>query len=154
MSGTVQNYLAEAAVKAAEELIVAIKRIPEDKLEWKPAETSRTAHHMFIECVLLTGYTADVIRTHTFPADMMQRYSTDTAAVSTLDIDTLSDRLRQSTATVAAAIREVPDTDLGVDIVMPWQTQALSETIAYPYWNMSYHLGQINYIASQLGCLD
>lgn len=154
MSGAVQNYLAEAATKAAEELIVALKRIPEDKWEWNPAETSRTALHMFIECVLLTGYTAEVIRTHVFPADMLARYGADTATMATLGVDALSERLRQSTTAVAAAIREVPDTDLGVDIVMPWQTQSLSETIAYPYWNMSYHLGQNNYIASQLGCLD
>jgi len=32
--------------------------------------------------------------------------------------------------------------------------QSLAEVMAYPYWNMSYHQGQINYIASLLGCLD
>jgi hypothetical protein len=29
----------------------------------------------------------------------------------------------------------------------------LANIIAYPYWNMSYHEGQVNYIASMLGCL-
>ena len=29
----------------------------------------------------------------------------------------------------------------------------LAQVIAYPHWNMSYHEGQINYIASMLGLL-
>jgi hypothetical protein len=28
-----------------------------------------------------------------------------------------------------------------------------AQMITYPHWNMTYHEGQINYIASILGCL-
>ncbi len=29
----------------------------------------------------------------------------------------------------------------------------VAQIASYPYWNMCYHEGQINYIASMLGCL-
>ena len=55
-------------------------------------------------------------------------------------------------AKATAAIRSVPDADLEVKIDMPWGLMTLAQLMAYAQWNMTYHLGQINYIASVLGC--
>jgi len=54
---------------------------------------------------------------------------------------------------VASVIRSVPDKDLDIELEMPWGKGTIGQIIAYPYWNMSYHEGQINYIASILGVL-
>ena len=62
--------------------------------------------------------------------------------------------LRENTAVVVDAIGAVSDADLAVNVETPFQTRTLAQIIAYPYWNMSYHEGQINYIASMLGCLS
>jgi hypothetical protein len=43
---------------------------------------------------------------------------------------------------------------LSIEFPSPWGSLSIEQTIAYPYWNMSYHLGQLNYIASMLGCLE
>jgi hypothetical protein len=36
---------------------------------------------------------------------------------------------------------------------MPWGPMTVSQILGYPFWNMCYHEGQINYIASMLGTL-
>ena len=51
-------------------------------------------------------------------------------------------------------IKDVTDEELGVQVDMPWGPMAMAQIIAYPFWNMCYHEGQINYITSMLGCLD
>jgi len=41
-----------------------------------------------------------------------------------------------------------------VEVQMPWGMMTLAQIISYPYWDMSYHEGQINYLASMLVCLN
>ena len=43
---------------------------------------------------------------------------------------------------------------MGVEIPMPWGPMTIGRMITYPQWNMTYHEGQINYLASLLGCLE
>jgi uncharacterized damage-inducible protein DinB len=61
--------------------------------------------------------------------------------------------LKENSTKTADAIRSVKDEDLDIVISMMWGDYKLSDVLAYPYWNTSYHQGQINYIASMLGCL-
>ena len=88
-----------------------------------------------------------------FPADC--DFSAFNRAKSELAADwsAVRDRLGQNTARVAAVIRATANADLSVEVAMPWGPMTLSQLAAYPYWNMTYHEGQINYIASMLGCL-
>ena len=58
--------------------------------------------------------------------------------------------LEENTSKVISAIGDVPDDSLSVAIPMPWGSQTVAEIVAYPFWNMTYHLGQINYIGSML----
>jgi len=64
--------------------------------------------------------------------------------------DALLSLLHANTQKVIAALNAVAEEDLNVAVPMPWGPMALSEVMAYPYWNMSYHEGQINYIAALL----
>jgi len=153
MSITLQAFFADAARQAAADLEAALLRLPEDKRNWSPAEKARTALDQAAECAMLNGYTVDLIQTRKWPAD----YSFDAffreKAELARDWNAVKVLLNQNTAKAAEAIRAVPDEDLGIQIQMPWGLMPLSKIIAYPYWNMSYHEGQINYIASILGCL-
>jgi hypothetical protein len=54
---------------------------------------------------------------------------------------------------VVETIGKTHDSDLGIEIEMPCGAMTLEQIVSYPYWNMCYHEGQINYIASMLGCL-
>lgn len=153
MSSAVQEYLAAATRKAAGSLSEALLRIPEDKRAWNPEGKARSAINLIGECALLNGYTAELIRSRQWQDDRFAKYPAELEAACALPWEEFHALLLRNTETVIAAIRETPDADLGVEIAMPWETTPLGQIIVYPYWNMTYHEGQINYIASMLGCL-
>jgi hypothetical protein len=150
---TLQEFCADAARQAAIDLEAALLRLPEDKRGWSPAEKARTALDQAAECAMLNGKTAELIQTRKWPAGgSMEDFFREKAELAR-DWNAVKALLDQNTAKAAEAIRAVPDEDLGIEVQMPWGPMPLSKIIAYPYWNMSYHEGQINYIASILGCL-
>lgn len=153
MSGAVQEFLARSAEKAAVDLEAALLRIPEDKRTWSPMGDARSAGDQAAECAILNGSTAELILSRAWKMDgdfsefirKKEELAKDTEGILTL--------LKENTPKVLAAIREVPDEDLGGEVQTPFGTMTLSQIMSYPLWNMSYHEGQINYIASMLGCL-
>lgn len=154
MPSTLHDFLSAATQKAADDLVIAYQRIPEDKQRWSPEGKARTALDQVIECALLNGYTVDLIQNRQWAGNAMETFMKDKAEAEAMTWDTLHAKLQENTKRVIAALQAVPDSDLQHPIQMPWSTQTLAEIMAYPYWNMSYHQGQINYIASLLGCLD
>lgn len=154
MSHTLADFLVAATQKAADDLVEAFLRIPEDKRNWQPEGKARSAADQVAECALLGGYTADLIRTRKWNDGVMGVYMTEKDKLVASGSDALNSLLQDNTKRVIEAIRSVPESDLATEIQMPWSKQTLAEVTAYPYWNMSYHQGQINYIASMLGCLD
>jgi uncharacterized damage-inducible protein DinB len=154
MSSTLHDFLSAATQNAAEELVTAYQRIPDDQQRWRAEGKGRSALDQVIECTLLNGYTADLIQNRHWAEGAMETFTKDKAEAEALDWDVLHSNLLENTRRVIAALQAVPESDLQNPIQMPWRTQSLAEIMAYPYWNMSYHQGQINYIASLLGCLD
>jgi len=154
MPHTLQEFLALAVQKAAADLETALLRLPEDKRNWRPAEQSRTALDQVAECAILNGSTVDLIETRVFSADFDYAEFTRAKDELSQDWDALRSLLHENTSRVVAAIRALPDADLDIQVNMPWGPMTLAQVIAYPYWNMTYHEGQINYIASMLGCLN
>ena len=154
MPSTLHDFLSAATQQAADDLVTACQRIPEDKQRWSPEGKGRTALDQVAECALLNGYTADLIQNRRWADNAMETFMKDKAEAEALDWDALHAKLQENTKRLIAALQAVPDGDLQNPIQMPWRTQTLAEIMAYPYWNMSYHQGQINYIASLLGCLE
>jgi len=148
MPNTLQDFLVIATQKASADLVAAFLRLPEDKRGWSPGEKSRTALDQMVECATLNGYMADLIQTRTWPTD------TSKAEAVAQDWETLHAWLQENTDRLIAAIAVVPDEALTQEMELPWQKMPLTEVIARAYWNMTYHEGQINYIASILGCLN
>jgi uncharacterized damage-inducible protein DinB len=154
MPTTMQQFLATATQKAAADLETAFLRIPEDKRSWSPMGQARTALNQMAECALLNGGTAELIQTRVFPADFDMAAFGKSLEELAQDWSAVQAMLHANTPKVAAAIQAVDDADLEITIQMPWGPMTLGQIIAYPYWNMSYHEAQINYIASMLGCLS
>ncbi len=154
MPQTLQNYLVAAVPKAIDDLVTAIKRLPADKLTWSPSGTARTALDQLAEVALLTGATADMLtaRAWTMGGDFSE-YEKAKAALAT-DFDGCLALLETNKTKVVEVIGALPDDALELTIQMPWAPMTLAQTAMYAYWNPIYHEGQINYIASMLGCLD
>ena len=154
MSLSAQEFVATTTQKVAADLEEAFLRIPVEKRNWVPQGESRTAIDQLAEIAMLNGSTADLIRTKTFAADFDMKQYIAAKTQLTQNPDAVLALFHENTPKVVAAIREVADADLNIAVPMPWGTMTLTQIIGYPLWNMSYHEGQINYIASMLGCLD
>ncbi|MCA1596930.1 MAG: DinB family protein [Chloroflexi bacterium] len=153
MPRELQEFLAAATEKAAKDLQTAVTRLPAEKRSWSPAPTSRSALDQAAECAILGPGMIEIIAERKWPNFDFAQYQQEREALAQ-HWEEIRRRLDEGIPRVMAAIRSVPDEDLGVTVEMPWGVMTLAQIMSYPYWNMSYHEGQINYIASILGCLE
>jgi hypothetical protein len=158
MNYSLPNFFADATLQAATELEQAYLRLPEDKRHWSPPGQqgqegqARTAADMVAECALMNAQTVRLLDARVFPAAYFGgEYQSAKATLS--QREALLSQLRDNTANATERIRTISSDDLNHEVAMPWGQMTLAQVIAYPYWNMTYHTGQINYIASLLGCL-
>ena len=153
MSNSLHNFLAKATAKAAADLEAAFLRLPEDKRDWSAGGTARTALDMIAECAILNGSAAGLLVSRVFPPNF--DFAAFALAKTELaqDKDGLLPLLHANANKAIEVIRTVPVADLDIEIAMPWGPITVAECMSYPYWNMAYHEGQINFIASILGCL-
>ena len=154
MPNTLQEFLVRDTQKAADELIEAFLRLPEEKRAWSPDEKARTALDQVAECAILNGYTADLIQSRTWTMTDFNVFFQAKADLVAQGWETVHTLLIDNTQKVIAAMGLVPEEDLKIEIPTPLGSMSLAQIISYPYWNMTYHTGQINYIASILGCLQ
>ncbi|MBC8135631.1 MAG: DinB family protein [Fibrella sp.] len=150
MSITQQDFLASSTEQGAKNLLAALLALPEEKRGWRPAETARPALDLVAECALNNGYTATMIRNRTWGAPPHDEYMAIRSKVAAESLSELQELLEANTQRVIAAIQATPDDAMDVEIDTPYGIMTIAQSIGYPYWNMSYHEGQINYIASML----
>src|SRR6185312_4940679 len=138
MSGILQNYLAEAAGKAQQDLLKALDGLPQDKRDWKASGDARTALDQVAECAILNGGTAELLRNKSFPPGF--DFAQFQAAKDSLAADetALRELLVKNTEIAMQAIREVPDSEFDISIDMPWGAVTVKQIMAYPFWNMCY----------------
>jgi hypothetical protein len=151
---TLQTFLARATTKAAEDFIAAFERLPEDKHTWSPMGDARTAIDQAAELAILNGSTCKLLDTRKWPEnyDFNDYYKSkeEVAAKGWTEVRAL---LEENTRNAVATISALPNESLSEPVDMPWGPMTVAQIASYPYWNMCYHEGQVNYIASMLGCL-
>ena len=147
---TLQEFFVTATRKAMTDLEKALTSLPEDKRNFSPGGSARTAADMAAECAILNGITAQVVVERKMAADFDYNEFTKTKDTLARKPEVLHTLLHSSTEKFIAAINSVPDEDLSVEIELPWGKMTIAQILAYPYWNMSYHEGQIYYISSLL----
>ena len=152
---TLQGFLARATAKAAEDLIAAMERVPEDKRDWSPMGDARTALDQAAEVAILNGSTCEMLASRAWPADYdMNQYFQQKADLAAKGWGEVKALLEANTARAVEAIRSLPTEALHEEVAMPWGPFTVAQIASYPYWNACYHEGQINYIASMLGKLE
>jgi hypothetical protein len=153
MSNSLQNFLVEATQTAAKNLEAALFQLPEDKRNWSSMGNARTAMDMVAECAIL-GDPTQIVRTRAFQTDFDFAAFESHKAELANNWEAARALLYKSVDNAVSTIKSVPDEDLEIEVEMPWGNYTIGQIIAYPYWNMSYHEAQINYIASMLGCMQ
>ena len=113
---------------------------------------ARTALDQVAECAMLNGGLANLLHTRTmegFDFADYERAKTALAQDWTLPCPPCARIPRRRPGDPRR-----PRRYLGIEISLPWAPMTLAQIIAFPSWNMAYHEGQINYIASMLGRLE
>jgi hypothetical protein len=152
---SLQSFLSTSTAKAADNLAAALERIPDDKRAWVPMAKARTAIDQAAECALLTGSTVTLLTDQKWPEEFdFDDYFRQKDELAAQGWDAVKALLELNTVRAVDKIASLKDEELGNEIAMPWGLLTVAQIASYPYWNMSYHEGQINYIASMLGCLD
>jgi hypothetical protein len=155
MANELQNFLAEGILKAAADLEAAFARVPEDKRTWAPADTSRSALDQMAECAILNGYTAQTVETQTWDAGGgFEAYFQAKAEAVEKGWAYIEPLFKANVERVSAAVKAFPTEALHNPIETTFGAMTMTQILSYPYWNMVYHEGQINYIASILGTLE
>jgi hypothetical protein len=145
---TIQEYAAAAIEKSAGDLLQAALALPEDKREWKPQEKGRSALSQLAECATMNTLAAKIVSAGAYQESLMAEWG---ELLATLDTpEKAVTQLREGAAALASAIRKAPDASLENEIRLPWATVTLAQFFLMPFWNMSYHEGQINYIGTLL----
>lgn len=147
---TVNETAATLAQQAADKLVKNLHAMPADKQQWKPPSDGRSAHDQVLECAVMNGMAAKILNDQAFPnfetMDWGGMFAK--AAAENDTVEKLLGTLEKSTADLIAATKAFPADKLGESVMVPFDgsTRTWAEVIFFPYWNMTYHEGQINYI--------
>ncbi len=148
---TVQALAAKSTRDVAVGLARTFSAMPSDKQAWSPLDLGRTALNQIAECAVINAYGAQTLRDRAAPPFEGNAYQQACAALDTVEkaVAALSD----STKELSAAIETLPDDQLETKIQFPWDSEpsTLAEAALIPYWNMTYHIGQINYVQTLYG---
>jgi len=120
-----------------------IKAMPADKLDWRPAEGTRTTREILEELVMTTPFSAELIHTMKVPEMAEQKYPQDIAELEKMYRASVDDFIK--------AVREFPEDKLQEKMDLPWGAMTFFQMITYPYWNLMYHWGQISYLQTMYG---
>lgn len=140
--------------KAAADFERALDGLPEDKLEWKVLDAGRTALDQYQEIAQSPTYVIPILKNKSmgdFNPESFQKIRQERADWTKADCKRI---LRENLDKFYEVVRNYPDEDLTVEIDLPFaegMRQSMADIMAYPYWNLSYHLGQIAFIQTLYG---
>ena len=153
----IQDHLIDSTRKAQEEAFAYAKAVPEDKADWKPLDAGRSVLDLARELAQCPDWTYDLVATGRLD------WSEEAQAASKAESDawtTVADcdaACREKLERVYALCRDFPDARLAETVDLPFgpggsmKTFTLSDILAFPCWNFTYHLGQIAYIQTLYG---
>jgi hypothetical protein len=138
---------------AGRDLFRNARAMPEDKLEWKPSETARTALDQIQECAYTPLiFIPILVNRASEPFDMAKFEEMRAIRRQWTTIDECERVFWENTNKLFDVIRQVPDTDLDVQVQMPWgSSEPLATVLLIHFWNLVYHQGQISYIQTIYG---
>ncbi len=157
-----QNQIIRLTDETVEGLFRTVRAMPADKLEWKPLDAGRSALDQLQECAQSAGWTTGMVQARAMPpmdaaqmGALMETMGAERKAWTT--IDACEAVCREKLAEFYAVVRDFPDEDLDLEIILPFgggMKKTMADLMVIPYWNMTYHCGQINFIQTLYGDKD
>jgi hypothetical protein len=149
-----QDHVVALTRSLGDALFQSARAMPPEKLDWKPLDAGRSAIEMLQECAGSPTFVPDVLRGEgaTAGAETAKQVRKERATWRTLD--ECESAYRANVEPALAAIRDYPDDQMDALLAMPFAPGLewpATHIIMDMYWNMTYHLGQINYIQTLYG---
>lgn len=119
-------------------LLGAIRGVPAEKLDWKPAPDATTVLWQLNHCATFPKFIKDSVE-----AGEM-RFSGE--PIPELPYEDAVKAFEKATEDFCAFVATVPDAKLGEQMTFPWGTYPISAILTWHEWNNTYHFGQVNYI--------
>jgi hypothetical protein len=150
-----QEQIVKLTQKAVSDVIRAAEALPSDMREWSPAPEARSVMSQMQELAAASGWLLEIMQSRRMPEmseDAKREIDDLVDQFHTFDDCVLG--LKLGTAKLCDAIGAFPVEALEDEIVLPFgggQTITMADAMGLHYWNLTYHLGQINYIQTCLG---
>lgn len=136
-------------------VINSARAVPQDKMLWKVDGVGRTVLDMVQEIAKVPDIAREILierRPPPFSEERIRAVLEERGRWKTLDEceQAMSTRLDLFYST----IESFPEEDLELKIVLPFDPSkpySMANIMAYPYWNATYHLGQIGFIQTLYG---
>jgi hypothetical protein len=124
--------------------------VPDDKLNWTPVPSSKSALRIAAHTALYAGRFASMIRERRLPVPenleqwLAERNAEEVAVTNREDVEKI---FRAGTAEVIAALDglSAADVELTLDSGQGW-TAPMRQLMALPGWHATLHTGQIDYL--------
>lgn len=140
---------------AMEMFLRNFSKVPDDKLNWTPTPTSKSALRVAAHTALYAGRFASMIRNRALPAPenldewVAKNVAEEEAVTSRTEMERI---FRAGTAEVLAALDGLSAADLEMTLEsgQGW-SMSMSQVVAFPAWHATLHLGQIDYLQTCWG---
>lgn len=124
--------------------------VPDDKLEWTPTPTSKSAIRIAAHTALYAGRFAQMIRDRRLPApDNLSEWlaERDAEEVAITSREEMEKVFREGTAEVLAALDTLKPEELEMSLEsgQGW-SMPMKQLMGLPGWHATLHAGQIDYL--------
>jgi len=151
---TAKSLIITLIGKALDDLFRTAKAMPQDKLTWQCGGECRTALQLLQECAQSMKWPQSLLNPEgfSFDSETMEKAMAERAQWTTAE--DCERAARANWQDTKAFIENYPEEDLDRVMALPFGPDlklTVAEILGSPYWNMTYHLGQINYIQLMYG---
>ena len=154
-----KSIIKRSIEESVDALFTNARAIPADKLSWKPAEGTRSVLEVCQECAQAAGWATAMIVDRAVRLEVGVDMTEDSFADSQKEraswttLDECERVCRDRTAKLLKAIDEFPEGDMDQTLFLPFteKDHPYWDIMMYPYWNATWHTGQIAYVQCMLG---
>lgn len=146
---TLKDYMILETEKSLQSLFAAARKVPSDKIDWKPLDNGRSTLDQLQECAYCPLWVPGLLEKRAFDPSEFAAYEETRKGWTT--IDECEAAAQANMEQFKAAVHSLPEADYGVEVNLPWGNYTLAEVMGFPIWNLHYHTGQINYVQTLYG---
>ncbi len=152
---TAKELMIRTIDRSLSDLFRNARAMPEDKLVWKPAEANRSGLEILQECAQSLAWPRTMLKPGAFSGDMSEAFAAaQSERESWTTVEACEQAARAKWVETRQFILDYPEDDLDRQIPLPFAPDlvlSVAEILSSPYWNLTYHLGQLNYVQLMYG---